>query len=80
MCVGVPGWKPGAGIDSYGSSPRRSGDGTGSGVWEAVEMLRGGPGSVLKELMVRFANGVREWSWQQLQGFDLRNWENELSL
>lgn len=39
---------------------------------EAAEMLTGGPGSIFKELMIRVANGVKERSRQQLQGFDLR--------
>lgn len=35
-------------------------------------MLTGGPDSIFKELMIRVANGVKERSRQQLQGFDLR--------
>lgn len=56
----MPRWEPGDEFGSDGSSLRRNNDGMDRGA--AVEMLRGGPGYIFKELMIRFANGMKEWS------------------
>lgn len=56
--VCVPRWKQGGEFDSYGNSPRRHNGDTDRG--EATEMLRGGPGYILKESMTGLANGLHE--------------------